>query len=75
MNPFIGFMASGMGRAVRIIAGIALIAYGLFILQGVGGIVVAVVGAVPLVAGIFDFCIFAPLFGYALSGIKIRAQK
>jgi hypothetical protein len=37
--------------------------------------VVAVVGLVPLVAGVFDFCVFAPLFGDPLSGAQIRAGK
>jgi hypothetical protein len=30
---------------------------------------------VPLLAGLFDFCVFAPLFGAPLSGPKIRAGK
>jgi hypothetical protein len=75
MNPFVSFMASATGRIVRIIAGLALIAWGLAGLGGTAGIIVAVVGAVPLVAGLFDFCIFAPLFGAPLSGPKIRAGK
>jgi len=73
MNPFVKFMASGAGRIVRIVAGIALIAWGLAGIQGVAGIIVAVVGLAPLAAGIFDFCIFAPLFGAPLSGPKIRS--
>jgi hypothetical protein len=48
-------------------------AWGLFGLGGTTGAVVAVVGAVPLAAGLFDFCLFAPLFGAPLSGAKIRA--
>jgi hypothetical protein len=44
-------------------------------IQGTAGIVVAVVGVVPLVAGLFDFCVFAPLFGNPMSGPKIRAGK
>ena len=75
MNPFVSFMASTAGRIVRIAAGIALIAWGLLVLSGTAGIIVAVVGALPLVAGLFDFCIFAPLFGAPLSGPKIRAAK
>jgi hypothetical protein len=75
MNPFIRFMASTTGRIVRIVAGIALIAWGLLGLGGTTGIIVAVVGAVPLLAGVFDFCVFAPLFGNPLSGPKIRAGK
>jgi hypothetical protein len=75
MNPFVKFMASTTGRIVRIVAGIALIALGLLALGGTAGIIVAVIGAVPLLAGLFDFCVFAPLFGAPLSGPKIRAGK
>jgi hypothetical protein len=75
MNPFVAFMASTTGRIVRIVAGIALIAWGLLGLGGTTGIIVAVVGALPLLAGLFDFCMFAPLFGAPLSGPKIRAGK
>ena len=75
MNPFCTFMASTAGRIIRIVAGIALIAWGLLGLGGTVGIIVAIVGAVPLLAGLFDFCVFAPLFGCPLSGPKIRAGK
>lgn len=75
MNPFVSFMASTAGRITRIVAGAALITWGLLGLTGVTGIVVAVIGLLPLVAGFFDFCIFAPLFGAPLSGPKIRAGK
>jgi hypothetical protein len=75
MNPFIKFMASTAGRVARIVAGLALIAIGLLAMGGTAGIIVAVIGALPLVAGIFDLCVFAPLFGAPLSGPKIRAVK
>ena len=75
MNPFCTFMASTAGRVVRIVAGIALIAWGLLGLGGTVGIIVAIVGAVPLLAGLFDFCVFAPLFGCPLSGPRIRAGR
>jgi hypothetical protein len=73
VNPFCTFMASGTGRIVRILAGIVLIAWALLGLSGIAQIVVAVIGAIPLAAGLFDFCIFAPLFGCPTSGPKIRA--
>jgi Protein of unknown function (DUF2892) len=73
MNPFIKFMASTSGRIVRIVAGLALIAWGLAGIHGMGGIILAVVGLVPLAAGVFDFCVFAPLFGAPMSGPKIRS--
>jgi uncharacterized membrane protein HdeD (DUF308 family) len=75
MNPFVKFMASTTGRIVRIVAGVVLIVLGVWVIGGTAGIIVAIVGAVPLLAGIFDFCVFAPLFGAPLSGPKIRAGK
>jgi hypothetical protein len=74
MNPFVKFMVSTAGRIVRIVAGVALIAWGLIGLGGAAGVIVALVGALPLLAGVFDFCVFAPLFGAPLSGSKIRAS-
>ncbi len=75
MNPLVSFLASGTGRLVRIVAGIALVVWGWFGLGGTTGLIIAIVGLVPLVAGLFDFCVFAPLFGAPLSGPKIRAGK
>lgn len=75
MNPFVKFMVSTAGRITRIVAGAALIAWGLLGLSGITSIVVAILGMVPLVAGLFDFCVFAPLFGAPLSGPKIRGEK
>ena len=75
MNPFVSFMASTAGRITRVVAGLLLVAWGLMGLTGVTGIIVTIVGLVPLVAGLFDFCVFAPLFGNPMSGPKIRAGK
>ena len=75
MSPFVKFMISPAGRALRVVAGIALILWGILGLDGAAGIAVAVVGAVPLLAGLFDFCVFAPLFGGYLSGPRNRMQQ
>jgi hypothetical protein len=75
MNPFVKFMVSPAGRIIRIVAGIALIAWAFLGLSGAATIAVAVVGLVPLLAGVFDFCVFAPLFGGHLSGPKNRAVQ
>lgn len=75
MSAFVHFMASGAGRMLRIVLGLALIAWGWFSLGGTTGIIVAIIGLLPLVAGVLDFCVFAPLFGYPLSGPQIRAAK
>ncbi len=71
----IKFLASSTGRWVRIIAGVVLIAVGLLVVKDTGGIILAVVGLVPLVAGVLDFCVFAPLFGASFSGKAIRESK
>ncbi len=60
---FARFMTSPFGRGLRIVAGIALIVLGLAVVHGIAGIILAIVGLVPLAAGIFNFCVFAPLFG------------
>jgi hypothetical protein len=76
MDPFISFMASRNGRIVRIVVGLALVVWGFFGIDNVTtGTIVLIVGLVPLAAGIFDFCVLAPLFGAPLSGSKIRAGK
>jgi len=76
MNPVIKFLASPAGRITRIVVGIILIAIGLFTnINTVVGYILIIVGLVPLVAGIFDVCVFAPLFGLPFSGPKIRAGK
>jgi hypothetical protein len=71
---FAKFMSSGLGRGLRIVVGLALIVIGLFSIGGTGGIILAVVGAVPLVAGAVDVCLFAPLFGGPLKGVEARAK-
>jgi uncharacterized membrane protein HdeD (DUF308 family) len=71
-TQLVSFMASSAGRIARIVAGIVLIALGLFVIEDTGGFVVAVIGVVPLLAGLVDICLFAPLFGKPLSGDAIR---
>jgi uncharacterized membrane protein HdeD (DUF308 family) len=76
MNPFVKFMASRNGRITRIVAGAVLILLGFFVVENTTtGIILMVVGLVPLLAGIFDYCLLAPLFGVPMSGAKIRAGK
>jgi hypothetical protein len=64
---FISFMGSGAGRATRILAGGAMIAAGVAI-GGTGGIILAIVGVLPLATGILNICLLAPLFGKSLRG-------
>lgn len=71
---FSKFMASTAGRILRIVAGLALVGWGLYV-QSVVGYVVAAVGLVPLLAGLFDKCVFAPLFGQPFDGKSIRSKQ
>ncbi len=72
MKKLFLFLASTVGRVVRIIVGLALIAAGLVFVQGTPGTVLAAVGVLPLAAGLFDVCLFAPLFGLPFQGERIR---
>ena len=69
---FAKFMVSIWGRLLRIVAGAGLAYYGFVVLQGTAGIVIGVIGLAPITAGVFDFCIFAPLFGAPFWGKDIR---
>ncbi len=72
MKTVFGFLASTTGRITRIVAGVILIGIGLILVGGTWGYVLAVVGLVPLAAGLFDFCVFAPLANYPFQGPRLR---
>ena len=72
MKSVFGFLASTAGRITRIVAGMILTGLGLALVGGTWGYVLAVVGLVPLAAGVFDFCVFAPLFGLPFLGAQLR---
>ena len=72
MEGVFRFLASPWGRIVRAVAGLLLIFAGLVWVGGLGGGILAVVGLVPLIAGGFDFCVFAPLFGLPFGGPRLR---
>ena len=74
MQGFLGFMGSSTGRVVRVVAGIVLIVLGFAVVTGVGGYIVAAIGLVVLAAGVFDFCLFAPLGGLPFNGPQLRAK-
>jgi len=73
---FASFMSSAAGRVLRVVVG--LIGWGVSLAVAAGnitaGIILAVVGLLPLVAGLLDFCVFAPLFGAPFSGAKVRVH-
>jgi hypothetical protein len=69
------FLASGAGRVVRAVAGFALIWWGFSHRTGGIGIVVMLIGVVPLAAGVFDFCVLSRALGGPFSGAAIRAGR
>lgn len=74
MKGLFKFLASNNGKITREVAGILLILLGVLVIQGTAGWVIAVVGVVPLLAGLFDVCVFAPLFGLPFSGEALRKK-
>ncbi len=69
---FVRFMRSWAGRLLRIGAGVVLLWYGLTQMAGTGGITLAVVGVIPIAAGVFNFYLLGPLFGVTLMGLPSK---
>src|SRR5258708_2177365 len=70
---FAQFMAPRARRGLRVVAGLVLIGFGLY-LHSTVGIVVAVVGLVPLLAGVLNVCGIAPILGAPFSGAACRVK-
>jgi uncharacterized membrane protein len=66
-------MSSPAGRGIRIVAGVALVAVGLTT-GGVGGSVLALVGLVPLYAGVANVCMIAPIIRAPFRGKDVTPQ-
>jgi len=62
----VNFMQTSVGRSMRAVLGVALIAAG--VVLGGGWLALAVVGLVPLVAGSAGVCLVAPLFHGPIRG-------
>ena len=57
MASFVVFMNGAFGRWLRIVLGIALAMYGLLVVGGTGGLVIAAVGLVPIALGLWGHCV------------------
>ncbi len=71
---FAHFMANPIGRGVRVVAGLALIIVGLAI-GSAGGYVLAIVGLVPLLAGILNVCLIAPILKAPFRGEALSHSR
>lgn len=49
---FAKFMTSGLGRAARIVLGLAVMSLGMFVVQGMPGMIMTVVALVPISGGL-----------------------
>lgn len=69
MAGLITFMNSTVGRVVRVILGLALIWLGLMgpLADSTGGVIVAIIGVVPVIMGIWGRCLMQFIVGGAKS--------
>ena len=74
-SGFARFVNSSAGRITRLVVGIVLIAWGLTQLGTAMGIVLIIIGLIPLIAGAFDLCLISALLGGPISGKRIREAK
>ncbi len=64
------FMDGGVGRTARVFVGSDLIAAGVTL--GGAWLALSIVGLVPLTAGVFGFCLLAPLFHQPVGADRSR---
>jgi hypothetical protein len=67
-RAFAVFMASTAGRLLRIVAGVALIAWGWSTHETTTAVSIMLLGFVPLLAGVFNVCLIAPIIGAPFAG-------
>ncbi|MEJ2239869.1 MAG: DUF2892 domain-containing protein [Gemmatimonadales bacterium] len=70
-SSFAKFVNTPAGRLVRVVVGIALIALGYTSRGSTMGIILMVVGLVPLTAGAFNLCLISALLGGPISGARV----
>jgi hypothetical protein len=64
-------MAGPIGRLVRVVVGLALLAWGWTLASTIGWVVM-VVGAVAFLSGALNLCLIAPLFGAPFLGKDVK---
>ena len=67
-SPFAEWMATPLGRGLRVAFGAVLIFVGLRMVQGVAGTVIALAGILPIATGVLNICLIGPLLGAPLRG-------
>jgi hypothetical protein len=69
---FAKFMATGLGRALRMVAGLVLIVCGMFFAHGITEVLLGIVGIVAFAAGLFNVCLISPLIGAPFRGADLK---
>lgn len=69
---FAEFMASPIGRGLRVVVGALLVYVGLAVVQGVAGTLIAAAGVVPIATGMLNVCLLGPLLGAPMKGSELR---
>lgn len=62
MDSLLNFMQGTWGRLLRIVLGLVLIYVGLASVGGMAGIVIAVIGILPIVMGVWGPCLLGFIF-------------
>lgn len=71
MENLVYFLATGKGRFYRIVIGLNLLWLGAYVFAWpLGGWVMAI-GAIPIISGALNICLFAPLIDEPVAGWKL----
>lgn len=62
MNSLINFMQGNVGRVARVILGLGLVYVGLAVVGGTAGIIVAIIGLLPIAMGVWGPCLLGFIF-------------
>jgi hypothetical protein len=62
MNSLINLLQSIAGRVLRAVLGLALIYVGLVVVGGTAGIIIAAIGVLPIVMGVWGPCLLGFVF-------------
>jgi Inner membrane protein YgaP-like, transmembrane domain len=71
---FLHFMNTPVGRSIRIVAGVVLIAAGIAI-GGTLGVALALFALLPIATGLFGVCPVNPLFGESMKACAVPSQR
>jgi hypothetical protein len=64
------FLSTPIGRILRAVAGLVLVVVGIWVIGGTLGIVIGLLGLVPIAAATLHLCLIGPLIGGHLDGRK-----